>query len=76
MKTPAYYDSVPTIMMMDPLASALGSAENGVLEYSYVDAVKLTGHSCPTVFSTPQKQFLRATCNRRNRPRAEIVNTF
>lgn len=49
MKTPAYYDSVPTISMMDPLARALGSAESGLLEYSYLDAVKLTGHSCPTV---------------------------
>lgn len=35
--------------MRDPLAEFLGAAEGGRLEYSYADAVKLTGHSCPTV---------------------------
>lgn len=49
MKTPAYYDEVPAIVMMDPLAKVLGSAQEGLIEYRYVDAVKLTGHSCPTV---------------------------
>ena len=49
MKTPAYYDAVPSIVMVDPLAQILGSAEDGLLEYRYIDAVKLTGHSCPTV---------------------------
>jgi hypothetical protein len=38
-----------TIVMRDPLAEFLGAAEDGRLEYSYLDAVKLTGHSCPTV---------------------------
>lgn len=49
MNTPAYYDTVPSITMTDPLAETLGSAEGGTLEYRYLDAVKLTGHSCPTV---------------------------
>lgn len=49
MKTPAYYDAMPTITVADPLAEMLGSAEGGVIEYRYLDAVKLTGHSCPTV---------------------------
>ncbi len=49
MKTPAYYDAVPAIVVVDPLAKVLGSAEDGLMEYRYVDAVKLTGHSCPTV---------------------------
>lgn len=49
MNTPAYYDTVPPITMTDPLAETLGSAEGGTLEYRYLDAVKLTGHSCPTV---------------------------
>lgn len=35
--------------MRDPLAEFLGAAEGGRLEYAYADAVKLTGHSCPTV---------------------------
>ena len=35
--------------MRDPLAEFLGATERGHLEYTYADAVKLTGHSCPTV---------------------------
>jgi hypothetical protein len=37
------------VVLRDPLAEFLGAAEGGRLEYSYADAVKLTGHSCPTV---------------------------
>lgn len=49
MKTPAYYDEVPAIVMVESLAKVLCSAEEGLIEYRYIDAVKLTGHSCPTV---------------------------
>lgn len=51
MQTPSFFDAVPPIVVVDPLAEALGAAEGGVLEYRYLDAVKLTGHSCPTVAS-------------------------
>lgn len=49
MKLPDYIDLVPHLRVHDPLAEALGCAEDGVFEYSYADAVRLTGHSCPTV---------------------------
>jgi hypothetical protein len=49
MQTPAFFDAVPAIVVADPLAEALGAAEGGLIEYRYVDAVKLAGHSCPTV---------------------------
>lgn len=49
MKMPAFFDAVPPILVIDPLAQALGAAQEGVLEYRYADAVKLAGHSCPTV---------------------------
>ena len=49
MQTPAFFDAVPPIVVVDPLGETLGAAEGGVLEYRYIDAVKLTGHSCPTV---------------------------
>ncbi len=49
MKLPDYIDRVPHLRVYDPLAEALGCAEAGVFEYSYADAVRLTGHSCPTV---------------------------
>ncbi len=49
MQTPAFFDAVPPIVLADPLAETLGAAEDGIIEYRYLDAVKLTGHSCPTV---------------------------
>ncbi|MCU0924626.1 MAG: hypothetical protein MUF44_00900 [Hydrogenophaga sp.] len=49
MKTPAFFDAVAPIIVSDPLAALLGAAEDGNIEYRYFDAVKLTGHSCPTV---------------------------
>lgn len=49
MKTPAFFDAAPAITVADPLAEALGAADGGLIEYRYLDAVKLAGHSCPTV---------------------------
>jgi len=49
MNTPNFYTDVPKITLYDPLAEFLGAAEKGIVEYNYVDAVKLAGHSCPTV---------------------------
>ncbi|MBI5258164.1 MAG: hypothetical protein HY855_16795 [Burkholderiales bacterium] len=48
-RLPAFYDAVPPIVMHDLLAELLGAAEGGVLRYTYADAVRLAGHSCPTV---------------------------
>jgi len=44
-----FFEQVPRLRVHDPLAELLGSAEAGLLEYGYGDAVRLTGHSCPTV---------------------------
>ena len=49
MQVPAFFDAVPPIVMRDALAATLGAAVDGIVEYTYVDAVKLAGHSCPTV---------------------------
>ena len=49
MRTPAFFDAVAPIIVVDPLAALLGAAEGGAIEYRYLDAVKLAGHSCPTV---------------------------
>lgn len=49
MNMPDFFDDVPKVRMYDPLADFLGAAEGGIIEYSYHDAVKLAGHSCPTV---------------------------
>lgn len=47
--SPAFFADAPTIVMRDALAEFLGAVEGGVFEYRYADAVRLAGHSCPTV---------------------------
>jgi hypothetical protein len=49
MSHPAFFDEVKSITLRDPLAEILGAASDGMMRYSYLDAVKLAGHSCPTV---------------------------
>lgn len=49
MNHPAFFDAAPVITVHDPLAAFLGACDDGLLTYRYVDAVKLAGHSCPTV---------------------------
>jgi hypothetical protein len=51
MKYPAFIDDVPKIRLYDPLAEFLGAMDGGIVEYAYLDAIKLAGHSCPTVAS-------------------------
>lgn len=51
MKLPDFFALAPRITVRDGLAELLGAAEGGVFEYGYEDAVKLAGHSCPTVAS-------------------------
>lgn len=45
----AFFESAPRIVMRDALADTLGAADGGLIEYGYADAVRLAGHSCPTV---------------------------
>lgn len=49
MDFPSFFRDVRRITVRDPLAEFLGAATGGIIEYGYVDAVKLAGHSCPTV---------------------------
>ncbi len=49
MSFPDFFAAVPPLRLYDPLAELLGAAEGGLLEYRYEEAVKLAGHSCPTV---------------------------
>lgn len=51
MQFPDFFASAPVIRMHDPLAELLGAATDGIIEYRYADAVRLAGHSCPTVAS-------------------------
>lgn len=49
MHLPAFYLHAPRVLLRDPLADLLGAADGGLIEYGYADAVRLAGHSCPTV---------------------------
>lgn len=46
---PDFFAAAPLVVLRDPLAEFLGAAAGGILEYRYADAVRLAGHSCPTV---------------------------
>ncbi len=48
MNFPDFYEQAPTVRTYDPFAATLGATHEGILEYHYVDAVRLAGHS-PTV---------------------------
>ena len=49
MNYPAFFDDAPVITMHDGLARFLGACDDGIITYRYIDAVRLAGHSCPTV---------------------------
>lgn len=49
MSFPEFFAQIPPITLYDPLAELLGAAQGGLIEYHFADAVKLAGHSCPTV---------------------------
>jgi hypothetical protein len=49
MTYPDFFDRIRPLTLRDPLAELLGAAEAGLVEYRYLDAVRLAGHSCPTV---------------------------
>jgi len=46
---PDFYTQIPPIKLYDSLSEFLGAIEDGKMEISYLDCVKLAGHSCPTV---------------------------
>lgn len=75
---PPFFDAVPALRVLDPLAAFLGAARDGLLEYRYADVVRLAGHSCPTVASAflATRAALRAlypdTLPRRGEVRVEL----
>ena len=51
MNYPEFFDAVPAIKLVDPLGEFLGAFNSGLVDINYLDCVKLSGHSCPTVAS-------------------------
>jgi PII-like signaling protein len=46
---PEFFNTIETIKLQDDLSNFLGTFEDGLVEFSYLDIVKSAGHSCPTV---------------------------
>jgi hypothetical protein len=47
---PAFFATVPSIFLRDPLAELLGAVVPGAaIKYSFTEVVKAAGHVCPTV---------------------------
>ncbi len=49
MNYPKFYDEVQSITLYDPLAEVLGTFDDGLIRFKYMQIVKSAGHSCPTV---------------------------
>lgn len=49
MAFPAFFAQAPRVLVHDGLAHFLGASDDGLIEYGYADAVRVAGHSCPTV---------------------------
>ncbi|MBN1651880.1 MAG: hypothetical protein JW857_11165 [Bacteroidales bacterium] len=49
MHYPEFFKTIPSIKLADPLADFLGALDEGIVEFTYLDAVKSAGHSCPTI---------------------------
>ena len=49
MQYPKFFDKIKSIELVDNLSNFLGTFEDGLVEFSYLDIVKSAGHSCPTV---------------------------
>lgn len=49
MHYPNFFDDIPSIELSDPLSAILGTFEQGEYFISYLDLVKGSGHSCPSI---------------------------
>jgi FmdE protein associated with molybdenum formylmethanofuran dehydrogenase len=49
MNYPDFFDTIPAIRLHDPLSALLGTFAQGELTITYLDVIKGSGHSCPTV---------------------------
>ena len=52
MKYPIFFDEIEHIVLKDNLSLFLGSTEEGIIDISYPDIVKMAGHSCAVVSGT------------------------
>ncbi len=46
---PTFFKTRPTIKLQDPLQKFLGTFQDGIVEFNYLEIAKNAGHSCPDV---------------------------
>ncbi len=46
---PTFFKTRPTIKLQDPLQKFLGTFQDGIIEFNYLEITKNAGHSCPDV---------------------------
>ncbi len=49
MSYPKFFDEIEHIVLRDELSDFLGSTEDGIIDISYPEIVKMSGHSCAVV---------------------------
>jgi len=49
MHYPEFFNQIQIIKLKDNLSDFLGTFDDGIVEFSYLDVAKSAGHSCPTV---------------------------
>jgi len=49
MQYPGFFDKIEPIVLKDPLGEFIGTSQGGIIEITYVDTVKMAGHSCAVV---------------------------
>lgn len=49
MSYPEFFNTIESVKVVDPLANVLGAFDGGLYEFTFLDAVKAAGHSCPTL---------------------------
>lgn len=49
MEYPKFFDEIEPFILKDELSAFLGATKDGIIKITYLDCVKLAGHSCPTV---------------------------
>ena len=78
MAFPAFFERAPGIQTHDPLAEFLGASNDGRVDYAYADAVRVAGHSCPTVAGAflMARAALRALYPDRPAERGDMVVTM
>lgn len=78
MKYPDFFKTIEPITLKDDLSNFLGSFEDGIIEFTYLDVVKAAGHSCPTVAGAflMTREALKVLSKDQTPKRGEIIVEF